>query len=317
MIRFLVNRLIQMVFVVLGVTLIAFILQNLIATGPALARAIIGPKATGAQMRTFIDQYGLNHPVVVQYLHYIGQLVQGNFGYSYKLNEPVRTIIATELPKDVLLVGSSLVLALLVAVPLGIWQAVRRNRLVDHVGTTVSFVLYSMPAFWLSLMLIAGFAVSWRLLPAEAPQGETVAAMIEHPAGIILPILSLTLITLALFSRYMRSAAIETLAQDYIRTAKAKGSSTFRMLRRHLLRNSLVSVTTIVGLSLPGILTAGVVTEYVFNVQGVGLSFFTAASTSDYPVELGITVLVGLVTVLGNLLADLAYAVLDPRVRYD
>jgi peptide/nickel transport system permease protein len=317
MIRFLVNRLIQMVFVVLGVTLIAFILQNLIATGPALARAIIGPKATGAQMRTFIDQYGLNHPVIVQYLHYIGQLVQGNFGYSYKLNEPVRTIIATELPKDVLLVGSSLVLALLIAVPLGIWQAVRRNRLVDHVGTAVSFVLYSMPAFWLSLMLIAAFAVSWRLLPAEAPQGETVAAMIEHPAGIILPILSLTLITLALFSRYMRSAAIETLAQDYIRTAKAKGSSTFRMLRRHLLRNSLVSVTTIVGLSLPGILTAGVVTEYVFNVQGVGLSFFTAASTSDYPVELGITVLVGLVTVLGNLLADLTYAVLDPRVRYD
>jgi len=317
MIRFLVNRLIQMVFVVLGVTLIAFILQNLIATGPALARAIIGPKATGAQMRTFIDQYGLNHPVVVQYLHYIGQLVQGNLGYSYKLNEPVRTIIATELPKDVLLVGSSLVLALLVAVPLGIWQAVRRNRLVDHVGTAVSFVLYSMPAFWLSLMLIAAFAVSWRLLPAEAPQGETVTVMIEHPAGIILPILSLTLITLALFSRYMRSAAIETLAQDYIRTAKAKGSSTFRMLRRHLLRNSLVSVTTIVGLSLPGILTAGVVTEYVFNVQGVGLSFFTAASTSDYPVELGITVLVGLVTVLGNLLADLTYAVLDPRVRYD
>jgi peptide/nickel transport system permease protein len=317
MIRFLLNRLIQMVIVILGVTLIAFILQNLIATGPSLARAIIGPRATNAQITTFIDQYGLNQPVVVQYLHYIGQLAQGNFGYSYKLNEPVRTIIANELPKDMLLVGSSLVLALLVAVPVGIWQAVRRNKFVDHAGTAVSFLLYSMPAFWLSLLLIAFFAVSLRLLPAEAPQGETVAVMIEHPAGIVLPILSLTLITLALFSRYMRSAAIETLAQDYIRTAKAKGSSTFRMLRRHLLRNSLVSVTTIVGLSLPGILTAGVVTEYVFNVQGVGLSFFTAASTSDYPVELGITVLVGLVTVVGNLLADIMYAVLDPRVRYD
>jgi peptide/nickel transport system permease protein len=317
MIRFLVNRLFQMVIVIVGVTLIAFILQNLIATGPSLARAIIGPKATNAQIKYFIDQYGLNHPIVVQYLHYLGQLVQGNFGYSYKLNEPVRTIIANELPKDVLLVGSSLVLALLIAVPVGIWQAVRRNKLVDHAGTAISFVLYSMPAFWLSLLLIAAFAVSWRLLPAEAPQGETVAVMIEHPAGIVLPILSLTLITLALFSRYMRSAAIETLAQDYIRTAKAKGSSTFRMLRRHLLRNSLVSVTTIVGLSLPGILTAGVVTEYVFNVQGVGLSFFTAASTSDYPVELGITVLVGVVTVLGNLFADIMYAVLDPRVRYD
>ncbi len=317
MTRYLVNRVIQMVFVVLGVTLIAFILQNLIATGPSLARAIIGVRATNAQIRTFIDQYGLNHPVVVQYLHYLGQLARGNFGYSYKLNEPVSTIIANELPKDVLLVGSSLVLSLLVAVPIGIWQAVRRNRLVDHTGTAVSFLLYSMPAYWLSLLLIAAFAVNWRLLPAEAPQGETVAAMIAHPAGIVLPIMSLTLISLALFSRYMRSAAIETLAQDYIRTAKAKGSSTFRMLRRHLLRNSLASVTTIVGLSLPGILTAGVVTEFVFNVQGVGLSFFTAASTSDYPIELGITVLVGFVTVLGNLFADIMYAVLDPRVRYD
>jgi peptide/nickel transport system permease protein len=317
MIRFLLNRLLQMVVVILGVVLIAFILQNLIATGPSLARAIIGPRATSAQIRTFIDQYGLNQPLVVQYAHYLGQLAQGNFGYSYKLNEPVRTIIATELPKDALLVGSSLVLALLFAVPLGIWQAVRRDRFVDHAGTAVSFLLYSMPAFWLSLILIAVFAVNFRMLPAEAPQGESVVSMIEHPAGIVLPVLSLTLVTLALFSRYMRSAAIETLAQDYIRTAKAKGSSTFRMLRRHLLRNSLVSVTTIVGLSLPGVLTAGVVTEYVFNVQGVGLSFFTAASTSDYPIELGITVLVGVVTVLGNLFADITYAVLDPRVRYD
>jgi peptide/nickel transport system permease protein len=317
MIRFLVNRLIQMIFVVLGVTLIAFVLQNLIATGPALARAIIGPRATSAQITTFIDQYGLNHPIFIQYLHYLGQLLQGNLGYSYKLNEPVSTIIATELPKDVLLVGSSLVLSLLIAVPLGIGQAVRRNRFVDHAGTAVSFVLYSMPAYWLSLLLIAAFAVNWRLLPAEAPQGETVAAMLAHPAGIVLPVASLTLISLALFSRYMRSAAIETLAQDYIRTAKAKGSSPFRLLRRHLLRNSLASVMTIVGLSLPGILTAGVVTEYVFNVKGVGLSFFTAASTSDYPIELGITVLVGLVTVAGNLFADIMYAVLDPRVRYD
>ena len=317
MIRFLVYRLLQMAVVILGVILIAFILQNLIATGPSLARAIIGPRATGAQIKTFIDEYGLNHSVFLQYLHYVGQIVQGNFGYSYKLNEPVLTIISTELPKDVLLVGTSLVLALVIAVPFGIWQAVRRNGLVDHTGTAVSFVLYSMPAYWLSLLLIALFAVNLRLLPAEAPQGESVGAMLAHPAGVILPILSLTLVTLALFSRYMRSAAIETLAQDYIRTARAKGSSTFRMLRRHLLRNSLASVTTIVGLSLPGILTAGVVTEYVFNVQGVGLSFFTAASTSDYPVELGITVLVGMVTVTGNLIADIMYAVLDPRVRYD
>ncbi len=317
MIRFLLRRLLQALIVILGVTLIAFILQNLIATGPSLARAIIGPRATSAQIRTFIDEYGLNQPIFTQYLHYAGQLLQGNFGYSYKLNESVGAIIAHELPKDTFLVGVALVLSLVIAVPLGIWQAVRRNTAVDHAGTAVSFLFYSMPAYWLSLLLIAGFAVTWRLLPAEAPQGSTLGAMLARPSGLVLPILALTLVNYALFSRYMRSSAIETLAQDYIRTARAKGASQARLLRRHLLRNSLVPVTTMVGLSLPGILTAGVVVEYVFNVQGVGLSFFTAASTSDYPVELGITVLVGLATVLGNLFADVMYAFLDPRVRYD
>jgi peptide/nickel transport system permease protein len=304
-ISFLFRRLAQAVIVILGVTLIAFILQNLIATGPALARAIIGPRATNAQITSFIDQYGLNHSILDQYVSYLGQLLRGNLGYSYKLNEPVDTIIAHELPKDTFLVGVALILSLLVAVPLGIWQAVRRGRTVDHVGTAVSFVFYSMPSYWLAM------------LPAEAPQGSTLGAMLASPAGLVLPVLSLTVVNFALFSRYMRSAAIETLAQDYIRTATAKGASQLRMLRRHLLRNSLVPVTTMVGLSLPGILTAGVVIEFVFNIQGVGLSFFTAATTSDYPVELGITVLVGVVTVAGNLLADLVYAVLDPRVRYD
>jgi peptide/nickel transport system permease protein len=317
MIQFLVRRLLQALIVLLGVTLIAFILQNLIAAGPSLARAIIGPKATGDQIKHFIVQYGLNHSVFTQYLHYVGQLLQGNFGYSYKLNEPVRTIIAHELPKDAFLVGMALVLSLVIAVPLGILQAVRRNGAVDHAGTAVSFLFYSMPTYWLSLLLISLFAVTWRLLPAEAPQGNTLGAMLASPSGLVLPILALTLVNCALFSRYMRSSAIETLAQDYIRTARAKGASQARMLRAHLVRNSLVPVTTMVGLSIPGILTAGVVVEYVFNVQGVGLSFFTAASTSDYPIELGITVLVGLVTVLGNLFADVMYAVLDPRVRYD
>ena len=314
---FMIRRLLQALIVVLGVTLIAFILQNLIASGPELARAIIGPKATRQQVSTFIAQYGLNHPVFVQYLHYLGQLLRGNLGYSYKLNEPVRQIIAAELPKDAFIVGVALVLSILISVPLGIWQAVRRNKMADHVGTVVAFVFYSMPSYWLALLLISAFAVTWRVLPAEGSQGTTLGAMLTNPAGLVLPILALTLVNCALFSRYMRSAAIETLAQDYIRTARAKGAPRFRILRKHLLRNSLVPVTTMVGLSLPGVLTAGVVIEFVFNIQGIGLSFYTAATTSDYPVELGITILVGLVTVLGNLFADVMYAVLDPRVRYD
>ena len=190
-------------------------------------------------------------------------------------------------------------------------ECARRNA-----ATAAAFALYSMPSYWLAILLIAGLSIAVHALPAEAPQAATVGGLLADPAALILPVLTLTLVNVALFSRYMRSAAISTLAEDYIRVARAKGVPARRVLTRHVVRNSLISVTTLVGLSLPAILTSGLVVEYVFNVPGVGLTYYTAAVNADYPVELGIAVLVGLVTVLGNLLADVAYAVLDPRVRY-
>jgi peptide/nickel transport system permease protein len=141
--------------------------------------------------------------------------------------------------------------------------------------------------------------------------------MLEHPSGLILPILTLTVVSYALFTRYMRSSAIDSLAQDYIRTARAKGVPEGQILTRHLLRNSLVPVVTLIGVSIPQILTAGLITEYYFNFPGLGLEYFNAATSDDYPVMIGITVLVAAATVIGNLIADLAYAVLDPRVRYN
>ncbi len=317
MIGYLVRRVIQAIVVVIGVTIIAFVLQSLVATGPGLAHAIIGPRATPAQIKTFVGEYGLSQPLPVQYAHFLWQLLHGNLGYSYKENQTVDAIIAHALPKDVVLVGTALVLSILIAVPVGLLQAVRRNRATDYVATGISFLLYSMPSYWLGILLIAVFAVGAHVLPAEAPQGATITQILADPAGLVLPILSLTLVNLALFSRYMRSAAIETLVQDCIRTAAAKGVPRRRVLTRHLLRNSLIPVTTMVGLSVPGIITAGLVIENVFNFPGLGLTFFNAAVTFDYPVELGITVLVGMATVIGNLLADVGYALLDPRVRYD
>jgi peptide/nickel transport system permease protein len=222
-----------------------------------------------------------------------------------------------DLPNDILLVGGSLVLALLIAIPLGVVQAVRRNKLTDYTATGVSFVLYSMPPYLLGLLLISVFAVNLRLLPAEAPQASTITGVLSDPAGLILPIATLTLVTCALFSRYMRSSAIENLAQDYIRTARAKGLGQMAILSRHLLRNSLIPVVTLVGLSLPAILTFGLIVEELFNFPGIGLAYYNAAVNGDYPVVFGVTVLVALATVLGNLFADVAYAVLDPRVRYD
>lgn len=316
MVGYIIRRLMQAVIVVVGVTIVAFILQNLVATGPALARAVIGLRAGPAQVHAFIKEYGLNAPLPVQYAHFFWQMLQGNLGYSYKMNDSVDALIVHDLPRDAILVGSSLIISLLIAIPVGLLQAARRNRIVDYVGTGVSFVLYSMPYFLLGLLLIAVFSVSLGVLPAEAPQGTTITAVLSQPTGLILPIATLALGTYALFSQYMRSAAVENLAQDYVRTARAKGASERRVLWRHVLRNSLLSVVTLVGLSVPAVLTLGFVVEYVFNFPGTGLLFYNAAVNSDYPVELGITILVSVATVVGNLAADIAYAVLDPQVRY-
>jgi peptide/nickel transport system permease protein len=314
---YIIRRLLQSVMVILGVTLLVFGLEHLLPGGPdGIARAILGPRANPVTIRAWEQENGYLSPVWYQYWVFLDHLVHGNLGFSYKLNRSVDSIIANDVPRDLLLVGTSLVLAVLIAVPSGVAQAVKRNQAVDYAGTATAFVLYAMPSYALGLILISVFSIAVKLLPAEAPQASTVGGLFTDPQALVLPVITLTLVTYALFSRYMRSSAIESLAQDYIRTARAKGLSEKLVLWRHLLRNSLVPVTTLVGLSLPAVLTAGLVTEQLFNFQGLGLEYFNAATTDDFPVMLGITVLVGLATVIGNLLADITYAVLDPRVRY-
>jgi peptide/nickel transport system permease protein len=310
---FLIRRLAQAVVVLLGVTLIVFLLERL-APG-SLAHAILGPRASPQAVSAFNAANGLEHPIVVQYLDFLGHLVRGNLGYSYHLNQSVGSLIAHEAPNDLILVGFGLVFALAIALPLGIAQAVRRNRALDHIATGVALALYSMPSYWLALLLIAALSIGTHVFPPEAGQSGATAGILSDPKGLVLPVLTLTVINVAWFSRYMRSGAIDTLAQDYIRLARAKGLPERLVLSRHVLRNSLLAVVTLLGMSVPMLLTAGLVVEYVFNIPGVGLSYYTAAANADYPVELGVTVIVGLATVLGSLLADISYAILDPRVR--
>jgi peptide/nickel transport system permease protein len=315
LIGYIIRRIGQAIIVILGVTVIVFILRHLLPG--SVARAILGPKATPLAIEVFNRQNGLNRPLPLQYVAFLNQLIHGNLGYSFKQNMSVDAIVIHDLPNDTLLVGASLVLALLIAIPVGVMQAVRRNRIADYAATGIAFILYSMPSYLLGLLLIAFFAVDLRILPAEAPQAPTITGVLADPVALILPIATLTLVTCALFSRYMRSSAIENLAQDYIRTARAKGLRQSAILYRHLLRNSLIPVATLVGISMPGILTFGLIIEQLFNFPGIGLAYFNAAVNGDYPVVFGVTVLVAGLTVTGNLLADLAYAVLDPRVRYD
>lgn len=315
MLGYLVRRVGQAVIVVIGVMVITFVLIHLLPGSPA--RAALGLRATPVSIAHFNQVNGLNQPLPQQFLSYAGRVIQGNLGYSYDQNDPVSTLIVQRLPKDLILLGMSTLLALVIAIPLGIYQAVRRNRLGDYTLTGVAFVLYSMPTFLLALLLLAALSVQFHLLPPEAPQQATVLGILAHPGGLVLPVVTLALTAVALFSRYMRSSAIDNLAQDYIRTARAKGLPERTVLARHLLRNCLIPIVTLLGLSLPGIVAGAIVVEEVFNFPGMGLLFFDAAAQGDYPTLLGFTLFVGVATVVGNLLADVAYGILDPRVRFE
>jgi peptide/nickel transport system permease protein len=311
---FIIRRLGQAIIVVLGVTIVTFVLLH--ALPGSLARDILGNRATPQAIAQFNHDNALDRSVFVQYWFFLKHLAQGNLGYSYQYNRTVTSLLGTELPKDLVLGGLSLIFSLVIAIPIGIAQAVKRNTAADYAGTGVSFLLYSMPQYAIALLLIQLLSITFHVFPAEAPQGSSVSAIFSQPSALVLPVLSLTLVTYAAFSRYMRSSAIDTLAQDYIRTARAKGLSERLVLWRHLLRNSLISVTTLVGLSIPLVLTGTLIIEQVFNYPGVGLEYLQSALRNDYQVMLGITVIVGVVTVVGNLIADIGYAILDPRIRY-
>ncbi len=312
MTRYLVGRVLQALVVLFGVSVVVFAMLHILPGGPA--RAVLGPKATLVAIHTFEREYGLLKPLPVQYFDWLGQVFHGNLGFSYKLNQSVDTLLAANLPRTVALVGTAAVLAIMIALPLGVYQAVRRKKLDDYALTGASFLFYSMPTFLLGLILILLFTTVLGWFPANGPTGEV--PLWNQLANMVLPIATLCLVTIALFSRYMRSATLENLVQDYVRTAQSKGVSPRRVLFVHVLRNALLPIVTLIGLSLPGILSGALVTESLFNYPGIGYLFWQAAQSDDFPVEIGVTLVVAVGVVLGSLLADILYAVLDPRVRY-
>ncbi len=312
MVGYLIRRILQALIVVIGVSIITFILLHLLPGNPV--RAILGPRASKADVASLTKQLGLDRPLPFQYLLWLWNLAHFDLGYSYRQTASVDSLLAQRLPNTLLLVGTSTVLAVLIAVPLGVLQAVRRNKPDDYTLTGLSFIFYSMPTFWLGILLIIIFSATLNWLPPEAPQVQ--GSLFSQLNALVLPIATLTLVTLALFSRYMRSSMLENLVQDYVRTAKAKGASGSRVLFRHVLRNALIPVLTLIGLSIPGIVSGAVVTETVFNYPGMGYLFFISAQNDDFPVLLGVTLVVAVATVIGSLVADILYAVADPRIRY-
>ncbi|MHB1597462.1 MAG: ABC transporter permease [Acidimicrobiales bacterium] len=315
MIYYLIRRLLQSIVVLAGVTLVTFVLSHVIPGGAA--RGALGARATPGQIASFNQINGYDLPLWDQLYRYLeGLVLHFNLGYSYKSNEPVKDLIFSRLPKTLVLLGLSTTLALIVAIPLGILQVVRRNTIVDYLLTAMSFLLYAMPDFLIGLLLILYLAVDVHLFSIAAPDASTVAGILADPRALVLPVLTLASTTVAAFSRYMRSSMMDVLTQDYIRTAQAKGASKSRVLYRHALRNGLISIVTLLGLSIPAIVSGAVVDETVFNYPGMGLLTYNAALNNDVPLLLGTTFVAAISVIVGSLVADVLYAVVDPRIRY-
>jgi len=296
-----------------GISIFTFVLLHAVYPSPAII--VLGPKASPAAVNAWNQQHGFDEPVIVQFWQYMYAVLHGNLGYSFKLNQTVATLIGERWAFSAYLSGTSLALAILIAIPLGIYQAVRRNSFGDGVVTSAAFTAYSMPDFLLYLIAIEVFALTFHVFGFEASQSSSMIAVIGDWHDMTLPIACITALILAGYSRYMRSSAIDTLAQDYIKTARAKGLPERLVLLRHLVRNACLPMITLVGLSIPALLAGNLIAETTFNYDGLGLLFYNSLGNADYPVLLAYTLIGAVLTVLGNLVADISLTVADPRIR--
>ena len=301
------------VIVLAGISVFVFGLLHLIYPSPAID--VLGPRANAVSIAAWNRQHGFAAPVTVQYLRYITDLLHGNFGFSYKLNQSVSSLFAERWLRSLYLVGSELVLSILIAIPLGIYQAARRNSASDGALGAVAFTLYAMPDPFFYLILIDLLVFIVPAFSFEASQSSSIWAIMADWRGMTLPIVGGALLLVAGYSRYMRSQAIDVLAQDYIKAARAKGLPERLVLARHLARNACLPMITLIGLSIPTLLAGNIFAEYIFNYPGLGLLFFTALGNEDYPVLLAYTLLGAILTVAGNFAADVALTAADPRIR--
>ena len=313
MTAYLLRRLGTSIIVLIGISIFIFLLLHAIFPSPA--RVVLGLRTNNAAIAAWNKQNGFDDPVIVQYLRYMNNLLHGNFGYSYAENQTVASLFAERLARSIYLSGISLLIAILIALPLGIFQAVKRNTLGDNIATSIAFILYSMPVFFLGLILIQVFALSFPIFNFEASQSTNVFVVMGDWHSMFLPVLTLVLLTVANFSRYMRSSSIDVLAQDYIKVARAKGLPERLVLSRHMVRNASLPMITLIGLFLPALLAGNLIVETLFNYQGLGLLFYNSLGKEDYPVMLAYTLLGAVFVLLGNLVADIALTVADPRIR--
>lgn len=320
---YIVRRLLQAIPLLLLISVTIFMLLRLVPGGP-MAAYENNPNITAKDIARLEHDLGLDAPLHIQYLNWLRALLRGDWGYSLASRRPVLVEIGDRLPNTIYLMSIATAVTLLIAIPIGIVSALRQYSVLDHVVTTIAFMGQSIPIFWFGLMLIIVFHVMLRnpfsgapLLPGGGMytlgQAPSILDKIRH---LILPVTMLALATAATYTRYMRASMLEVIGQDYVRTARAKGVAGRRVIWRHAFKNAAIPVVTILALDLPVLFNGAVFTETMFSWPGMGRLFIESAFRVDYALLMAIILISAALTVFFNLMADIAYAYLDPRIKY-
>lgn len=311
---YILTRLGQSVLLLLLVSIVTF---TIIREAPGMPAVLVNPDAaSGADVEQGLRNLGLDDPIPVQYMRWLGNAVRGELGDSYQQKQPVTDLILARLPATLLLSGVALLLALVIAVPLGIISALRPYSPIDYAATLVSFIGISIPVFWFGILLIIVFSVQWGWLPSGGMYtlGESFSIQ-DRLRHLILPVIVLSSIPMAQLMRFVRSSMRTELRQDYLRVARGKGLSEGTVVWRHAVRNAMIPVITIFGLLLPATVSGAPVTESLFAWPGMGRLAVDAAFQRDYPLIMGVTLFVSVLVIVTNLIVDVAYAYLDPRIK--
>ena len=318
---YILKRLLLMGPLLLGITLVTFVVIHLAPGGPVEVQTEMSLKASAQARENLKRLYGLDRPLHVQYLDWLGRFVRLDFGKSFVDGRKVISKIGERIPVTLMISALSLCLILMIAIPLGVLSATRQYSLFDKVSTVFVFIGYSTPAFWLALLLMILFGVYLGWVPISGIESIDVSGMgtlerfADRARHLILPVGVSAFGGIAGLSRYSRSSMLEVIRQDYIRTARAKGLKESDVILRHALRNALMPIVTILGLSVPGLIGGAVIFEAIFAIPGMGQLFYASTMSRDYPTIMGVLVIGATLTLIGNLLADISYALVDPRVR--
>lgn len=319
MTKYLIRRVIIAVPTLLGISVVIFVILSL-APGDPFSELAQNPNVPVEVRENLRRQLGMDDPVHIRYIKWLTSLLQGNLGYSFVSRVDVTQLIWQRLPTTIFVMGSAYVVALLIAIPVGIISAVRQYSWLDNLATTLAFIGFSLPTFFTGLIFILVFSIYLRWLPMVFTtniQATGPAWALEILRHAIMPIMVLALFEGAVLTRYIRASMLDVIRMDYINVARAKGLSERAVIIRHALRNALIPVVTIMALQIPGIFTGAIVTEQIFRVPGIGSLLISSIQLKDTPVVMAIVFAYAVLVVVFNLVADLAYGVLDPRIRYD